>query len=275
MNIAGLPNFANLDLSGEAAFAAERMEARGREPSSARMFDALVAPLLPDAPGARILEVGAGTGTLSRRIHRARPEAKVFASDKSEGMLEVARALADAQQARVEICRWDVVDEAAFPFGDAPFDLIVSSVMVPYLSDAEVEDLVTRLARRLVPGGTLAFIEQDLLTDSVNLPSFDLLRRVFARDGRALKRTLALGLRPLLRAAGLQLLPRASFLWTDDHFGPYVRNVLTTAADDALKAGRITAEERQQWWRTLEALAEEGDFYYGLVYHRVAGTRPR
>ena len=42
----GIPDYQNLNVSGEARYAAERMEARAREPASEAMFTELMAPLL-------------------------------------------------------------------------------------------------------------------------------------------------------------------------------------------------------------------------------------
>ena len=88
-----------------------------------------------------------------------------------------------------------------------------------------------------------------------------------------MKQTLALGLRPVLRQAGLQLLPRRSFLWTDDAYGAYTRDLLERFADATCDQGQITPAERDEWKVALSRLAEQGDFYYGLVYHLVAGRR--
>jgi hypothetical protein len=33
------------------------------------------------------------------------------------------------------ICLWDVLDEADFPFPIAQFDMIISSVVIPYFDD--------------------------------------------------------------------------------------------------------------------------------------------
>ena len=44
-------------------------------------------------------------------------------------------------------------------------------------------------------------------------------------------------------------------------------------ASDAEKAGRLTADERARWLQTLEDLRASDDFYYGLVYHRIAGRK--
>jgi len=268
-----IPDYRNLDLTGEARAAAERMEARSLAPASEAMFRELVAPLLSPAPRT-VLEVGCGTAALSRRLARALPGARIVAADKSEGMLAAARRLVEAEGVgNVVLCAWDALDAAGFSAEFDRFELIVSSVVVPYLDDAQTGELVRALAARLVAGGTLAFIEQDLRTDSVNYPSYDLWRRVYAKDKWKLKPTLALGLRPLLRAAGLELLPRRSFLWTDEAYGPYTQELLGRFADSACEHGRITPAEREEWKATLRALYEQGDFYYGLVYHAIAGRR--
>jgi len=266
-----LPNYKDLDLSGEALRAATRMEARAQEPASLEMFQQLVAPLLSSEVKS-VLEFGCGTASLSRRVAAALPQATVYASDKSLGMLKVARSLVNADGLEnVRLEAWDALDDASFPFAQQPFDLILSSVVIPYLDDAQTGDLIRRLAARLAPGGVLAFVEQDLGTDTLNFPKFDIYRRILTKDLRNLKSTLALGLRPLLREAGLQLLPRRSFLWTDEAYGPYTRDLLERLADSACEKGQITSEARDEWKTTLERLVASGDFYYGMVYHLVAG----
>jgi SAM-dependent methyltransferase len=270
-----IPDYRNLDSTGEARAAAERMEARARAPASEAMFRDLIVPLLTPVPGT-VLEIGCGTAALSRRIARELPSARVCACDKSEGMLEAARSHTEAEQpGRIELGVWDVLDEGAFPFAglDAGIDLIVSSVMVPYVKEARAAELMRGLARRLVRGGRLVFVEQDLLTDSVGYPSYDLFCRIYDRDRRPIRPNFALGLRPLLREAGLRLLPRRSFLWTDEEYTPYTRELLERYADSACEHGRVTPAERDEWKRTLDSLLVAGDFHYGLVYHRIAAER--
>jgi predicted TPR repeat methyltransferase len=270
MQLPGIPDYRHLDATGESQAAAARMEARAREPASDALFQALVVPHLTPAP-ARILEIGCGTAALSRRLAQTLPRATIHASDKSEGMLAAAAKLLDPEQ--ILLATWDLLEERGFPFGPEPYDLIVSSVVVPYLGDAETADLVRRLTARLTPGGLLLFVEQDLQTDALHLPDYDLLRRVFAKDARGLKRSHGLGLRPLLREAGLDVLAHRSFLWTDTGYGPYLRDLLGRMADDAVRDQRILGYERAAWTETLERLHATGDFWYGLVYHAVAGRK--
>jgi SAM-dependent methyltransferase len=271
--VSPLPDYQNLDLSGDVLQAATRMEARAREPASQEMFQQLVAPLLtPEVE--TVLEFGCGTAPLSRRIARTAPWAVVYASDKSQGMLDAARRLAgpeDIPNFRFQL--WDVLDGSAFPFPAAQFDLIISSVVIPYFDDAQTAELIHRLALRLAPGGVLAFIEHDLSTDTVYFPQPGWFREVLTKEFRPMKRTLALGLRPILREAGLQVLPRRSFLWTDDAYGAYTRDLLERFADAAFDRGLIQPQERDDWKHSMEDFARSGDFYYGVVYHRIAGRR--
>jgi len=265
------PDYKNLDLSGEALQAAARMEARAREVASEEMFQKLIAPLLTSEVKT-VLEFGCGTAALSRRIARAATHAVVYASDKSEGMLKVSQHLVAVENlTNIRLERWDVIEETAFPFPNQQFELIISSVVIPYLDDSQTITLIEKLASRLAPRGILAFVEQDLMTDSISFPNFDLFRHIVSKDLRNLKRTLALGLRAPLRQAGLQVLPRRSFLWTDEAYGVYTRDLLERFAHASRDRGQITLEEEQEWKKTLDEIAKAGDFYYGLVYHLVAG----
>jgi len=149
----------------------------------------------------------------------------------------------------------------------------------------EIQDKPEGLAQAFLIGKT--FIGDDhvtmILGDNIFLGNETFLlnairtfsqgARVFAKDARKLRRTMALGLGPLLRDAGLGVLPRASFLWTSDAYGPYLRDLLGHLAADAAGSGSITEDERETFLRTLEDLAARGDFAYGLVYHRIAGRR--
>ena len=274
MEVRGLiPNYSDLDLSGEALQAAARMEARAQEPASRELFRQLVAPLLTDRVKT-VCEFGCGTAALSRKIVAAAPNAAVYAGDKSQGMLRAARRMIALENlTNIHVQPWDILDERAFPFPVTQFDLIISSVVVPYLDDTQTIRLVERLVQHLAPSGVLAFVEQDLMTDTLNHPDHALTRAVLGKDQRSPKRTIGLGLRPVLREAGLHLLPRRSFLWTDDTYGPYTRDLLERFANAAHDQGIISSAARDTWMQALNDLAASGDFFYGIVYHLIAGRR--
>jgi ubiquinone/menaquinone biosynthesis C-methylase UbiE len=61
------------------------------EPAAPRLLD-LVSAVVADHPGAVIVDVGAGTGTLARAAVTRWPDVRAIAVDPSTGMIHVGRA---------------------------------------------------------------------------------------------------------------------------------------------------------------------------------------
>lgn len=91
----------------------------------------------------RILDLGAGVGSLLSRIRDAAPSAVVIACDRSGGML----ALAPGSFPRV------VADAAELPFADGSFDAAVLAFMLFHLQDPAAG--LREVRRVLGPGGAV------------------------------------------------------------------------------------------------------------------------
>ncbi len=78
-------------------------------------------------PGQRVLDVAAGTGTSA--IPSARRGAEVIATDLTPELLDVGRAVAEAEG--IELT-WQTADAEALPFSDADFDVVLSSIGVMF-----------------------------------------------------------------------------------------------------------------------------------------------
>lgn len=120
---------------------------------------ALLDRLEPDiAAGARrVLDVGVGTGNLSRPALLRWPEVEITGIDASAGMIDAAAALVDAVGGGAPArFRTRVADAVELPFDDATFDLAMSSFvlqLVPRRSRA-----LREIRRVLRPGGRFAFV---------------------------------------------------------------------------------------------------------------------
>jgi SAM-dependent methyltransferase len=121
-------------------------------PTALRLLDLADAWLPRDGTGATILDVGAGTGTLTLAAARRWPAADVVGLDPSEGMLDVARR---AARSLPRPPRFVIAPADAIPLPDASVDVVVSSFVLQLVPDrlAALRDI----RRVLRPGGRLAY----------------------------------------------------------------------------------------------------------------------
>ncbi len=88
--------------------------------------------------GARVADLGTGSGIIAVSLKRARSDLAVYALDISPGALEIAARNAASHSAKVEFLRGD--GEWIAPLRElAPFAAIVSNP--PYIAAAEIEEL--------------------------------------------------------------------------------------------------------------------------------------
>ncbi len=104
------------------------------------------------APGARVLDVGCGTGSLTRAAARRAAPGPVVGADLSAAMVDVARARA-AGLGNVTFAR---ADAQVHPFPDAGFDVVLSRTGASFFGDAPAA--FANLARATAPGGRLALL---------------------------------------------------------------------------------------------------------------------
>src|SRR3954453_8847450 len=124
----------------------------------ASMVETFLLPLGPRlveasgiGPGARVLDVAAGTGNAS--LPAAERGAQVTASDLTPELLEAGRLR--AQDAGLEL-EWAEADAEKLPFADASFDVVMSSIGVMFAPHHE--DAAGEMARVCRPGGTIVLL---------------------------------------------------------------------------------------------------------------------
>ena len=106
-------------------------------------------------PGARVLDVAAGTGLVSREL-AARKLVNVVSLDANEPMLRAGLPANEAAGLGARIT--PILARAeALPFADATFDAVAFTYLLRYVDDPAA--VLVELARVLRPGGTLASLE--------------------------------------------------------------------------------------------------------------------
>ncbi len=123
---------------------------------------AAVAAAAADAPGKRVLEIGCGTGTVTKRLLAG--GAEVTAIDQSPEMLEQARERIDeASAARVTWLEQTAAEVDRLP--ERSFEAVVVSLCLSDMSPSERGYVLRACGRVLVPRGRL------VVGDEVAAPS--------------------------------------------------------------------------------------------------------
>jgi tRNA (cmo5U34)-methyltransferase len=114
---------------------------------------AIDALALAAQPPARVLDLGAGTGMLARRVLDAYPDAEVVLLDGAPAMLDQARAELGDRAAYVEA-------DLTGPLPTGPWGAIVSALAIHHLDDDAKRALFERVHHELTPGGVFVNAEQ-------------------------------------------------------------------------------------------------------------------
>ncbi|MFC6083478.1 methyltransferase domain-containing protein [Sphaerisporangium aureirubrum] len=105
-------------------------------------------------PGDRVLDVGCGTGYLTRLVApRVGPGGRVTGLDASAPMIEYARRRAPGD------CSYVVGEGQDMPLPDSSFDVVVSSFAVHHIPASARAATVREMFRVLRPGGRLLIAE--------------------------------------------------------------------------------------------------------------------
>ncbi|QNP40587.1 class I SAM-dependent methyltransferase [Lysobacter solisilvae (ex Woo and Kim 2020)] len=120
-------------------------------PQEAPLFDryGLSGPL-------RILDLGCGTGEITRRLAQRYPQATIDGIDILEGNLALARRDSTGFGERI---RYEQGDAFALQYADATFDLVVCRHMSQAVPDFPL--VLAEITRVLKPGGWLHLLSED------------------------------------------------------------------------------------------------------------------
>ncbi|KAK3317495.1 S-adenosyl-L-methionine-dependent methyltransferase [Cercophora scortea] len=112
-------------------------------------------------PNLTLLDVGAGSGTISVTFAKAIPDGHVTAVDLNPGILPRAQAIAD--ESGVTNITFQQADAYKLPFPDATFDITYCHQMLTHLKAPW--DALAEMLRVTKPGGLVAAREGDLETE--------------------------------------------------------------------------------------------------------------
>lgn len=247
---------------------ARQLEVRAAEP----MMVGIVEAYLDDLPWETIelaVDVGCGTGPVTRRMAARSPEVRVIGIEPSPDLLVHARSLAEG----IGNLTFEVGDGAALPLDDASVDAVVYHTVLCHVPNPS--RLLDEAMRILKPGGTLVVCDADFSKASLAGFHGDPLQTCaeFFTEHFVTDRHLVGKLRPLVQQAG--------FVTRDFR----VTSRTVTDADGMLvwvRLGGATMVERGEIGQPLaDALVGEyerrkaaGTLYGHLPFATLIATRP-
>lgn len=132
-----------------------------------------LARLLPELASPRVLELGCGTGLLSRHLIKRYPQGSFVLTDVAPAM--IAQCRRNLVPSATQHISFEVMD-AGEAGGHAELDLIVSSMTLHWLADPVAS--LERLRQFLAPGGVMLYA-------TLGTDSFAEWRAVLASEGLA------------------------------------------------------------------------------------------
>ena len=248
---------------------ATAMEVSAADPQHQTMVDAYLAELDPPA-GARVVEIGCGTGAITRMIAARADIGEVVGVDPSPILIERARQLS-ADQSSVSFQEADGRHVAS---DDSSFDV---AVLHRVLSHAPApEELLAEAHRLLRPGGRVAVFDGDYATITLATGSDDPLQvcvaamvSTFVNDPWVVRRLPALA-----EAAGFEDARIRSFGFVQTHDAGYMVGIADRGADVLAASGRIGPDLADALKAEARRRVDEGSFFGHVAYACLLGSRP-
>lgn len=262
----------DIDAQPDAARMASALELRGRTASQTRVRRRFLR-FVPVRPGARVLEVGCGTGVVLRDLAAmVGRRGSVVGVDPSLTILKLARTLCrPAPGARITLRQGN---GAKLPFGAGRFDVALAITVILHVADPlRVVGEMTRVVQR---GGSLGLQDQDFGMVAVTHPDRALTERIMSEVAARIYEEPYSGRRlpALLRQAGLTRVRLLTDVFQDTTLEPWTKTFLERRAESAVRFGLVDAPAAQRWLDGFTALVAQGAFVLTMNYYGAVGVRP-
>lgn len=260
-------NIASLDAAMQERLAGV-LETRGADPRQQELRRTFLAEIaFPE--DARVLEIGCGTGVLTRVLARWPSVGEVVGVDPASSFLDKARALA------VDLPNiwFEQADGRALPFEADSFDVVVFDSTLSHVP--EPERALAEAHRVLRPLGRLATFDGDYSTTTVALGDHDPLQACAEATmansvhDRWLMRRLA----GLVRGCGFEAVHFRSHGFVETH-GGYMLTVVDRGADILCASGQIDDQMAAALKAEARRRSETGAFFGHIAYVSRLARKP-
>ena len=243
------------------------LESRGSEPGYQRAVGAVFDELNLES-GQSILEIGCGTGVLTRWIaRRTQRRNPITATDLNQYFLAEARVLADREGLGELV--FQKADAERLPFADGEFDIAFASTV---MEECDADRMLKEMVRVVNPGGRVAVVVRAIDMGNVCTIPVDasILERVLTpyqsvteygcADASLYRRFLSNGLEDL------RFFPH--YLTLRDPYGA------AWAYRESYFLAQFNESETRAWIAAKSAAIDDGSFLFASGLHCAVGTKP-
>lgn len=219
--------------------------------------------------GAVVLEVGCGTGPVSRALARLSAGCEVHGIDPSPYFLAEARRLSEG----IANLHFQLGDACHVPFGSSTIDVVVFHTTLCHVP--ALDEALSEAHRVLRPGGQLVVFDADYASTTVALAAADPLQACVAATVESIVHDphLVPKLAPGIRNAGFAIRCFRSYGYHGVLDADYMLTIVDRGADALTNAGRIGSALATALKDEARRRVEVGTFFGHLAYASVIATR--
>jgi len=248
---------------------AKVLETRAADPQQLAMRRAFLADI-PVPPNAQVLEVGCGTGALTRLLAHLPRVAQVAGVDPAPSLLRRAEELS----AGFDTISFQRADGRSLPFETDSFSIVVFDSTLCHMP--EPERALVEAFRVLRPEGVLAIFDGDYATTTVALGDHDPLQTCvdMMMASSVHDRKLVRRLPSLVRDAGFEQLSMCSHGYVESSSPGYMLTVIDRGAEMLAAAGTIGTSTAEALKTEARRRDSEGLFFGHIAYGSLIARKP-
>lgn len=247
---------------------ADVLELRAADLQQRAMLEDYLADL-PLSRGARVLEIGCGTGAVARTIAGLPAVGDVVGLDPSPVFIDQARRLTGSHP-KLSFVRGD---GAELPFDDGSFDAVVCHTSLCHIPGPE--RVLAEAARVTNDGGWLAVFDGDYATTTVATSPMDALQTCADAAMEALVHDpyLVRRLRPLVGGTGWEVVRVCSHGYVETDDPSYMLTIVDRGADALVAGGRLGEPAGEALKQEARRRVEASEFFGHIAYASVIARR--